>query len=550
MIRSRSTNPRDPGSPGSPGGPATALETGPTPGLSSQVLGEQRPWLVRLLVALAATASLWYFGWLLVPGRVGNPWLYGLLVAAEMFNLVQAVGFWWTLLHDRTVRRSVPIAHYMTVDVLVPRYNEPVSVVEPVLSAALRLRGADVTVHLLDDGDDPEMAALAARVGARYVTREVHDGAKAGNINHALGLVDGEAVLVLDCDHVPHPELLRRTLGHLSDEKVAFVQTPQYYANADRNPVAAAAWAQQALFFGCIARGKDDMDAMFCCGTNVVFRRAALDDVGGFPQHSVTEDFELSLGMVQRGWRTAYVPEVLVQGLGPDDMASYAGQQLRWARGCLSALGRALTARVPLRIKAQYALSSLYFLSGWTVFVYLSLPIIRILTGEQAVAAASADAFLLHFAPYFLMALTLVAVGGGGTYSFQAFALQAASAWIHVVATFQVLLRKGGKFVVTPKEGGGSWQPLAVWPGLVLCTALVAVSAYGLAVDRSAGMLNNVAFCALHLAVIGTGISWALRPGRLAAAATRGLPVGEARWGTADGQPPADDVLVELGATR
>ncbi|TIC84413.1 glycosyltransferase [Nocardioides sp. GY 10127] len=537
--------------PTSPSGSAEpALTTGPTPGLSSQVLGEQRPWLVRLLVAAAATSAVWYFGWLLVPGRVGNPWLYGLLLVAEVFNLVQAVGFWWTLLHDRKVRPGAPIAHYMTVDVLVPRYNEPVSVVEPVLVAAKRLRGADVTVHLLDDGDDPEMEALAARVGARYVTREVHSGAKAGNINHALGLVDGEAVLVLDCDHVPHPEMLRRTLGHLADERIAFVQTPQYYANADRNPVAAAAWAQQALFFGCIARGKDDMGAMFCCGTNVVFRRAALDDVGGFPQHSVTEDFELSLMLTQRGWRTAYVPEVLVQGLGPDDMASYVGQQLRWARGCLSALGRALVSRVPLRVKAQYALSSMYFLSGWTVLIYLSLPIIRILTGEQAVAAATADSFLLHFAPYFLLALSLVAVGGGGSYTFQAFALAAASSWIHVAATLQVILRKGGRFVVTPKEGGGMWQPLAVWPGLLLCTALTATGVYGLATDRSAGMLNNVAFCLLHLVVIGTGISWALRPKRLERAALAGLPVGEARWGTPDGLPPEEDVLVGLGATR
>jgi len=64
---------------------------------------------------------------------------------------------------------------------------------------------------------------------------------------------------------------------------VAFVQTPQYYANADRSGVAAAAWAQQSLFFGSIAVARDAMGAMFCCGTNVVFRRAALEAVGYFP---------------------------------------------------------------------------------------------------------------------------------------------------------------------------------------------------------------------------------------------------------------------------
>ena len=90
-------------------------------------------------------------------------------------------------------------------------------------------------------------------------------------------------VLVLDCDHVPARHFLEATLGHLADERVAFVQTPQYYANAGRGEVPAAAWSQQALFFGPIARGKDGHEAMFCCGTNVLFRRAALLDVGGFP---------------------------------------------------------------------------------------------------------------------------------------------------------------------------------------------------------------------------------------------------------------------------
>src|SRR5207302_2045235 len=58
-----------------------------------------------LLVNVAATA--WYFGWLLEPGRVGNPVLYALLVAAELFNVVQAFGFWWTCFNARS-RRWVP----------------------------------------------------------------------------------------------------------------------------------------------------------------------------------------------------------------------------------------------------------------------------------------------------------------------------------------------------------------------------------------------------------------------------------------------------------
>ena len=153
--------------------------------------------------------------------------------------------------------------------------------------------------------------------------------------------------------------------------------------------MAAAAWAQQALFFGAIARGKDARGAMFCCGTNMVFRRDVLEAVGGFPEASVTEDFELSVRLHERGWRTVYVPEVLASGLGPEDMASYIGQQHRWARGCISALSTIRSARLRPRHRVQYLLSASYFLTGWTVLIYMALPVIRIFTGAQPLADAT-----------------------------------------------------------------------------------------------------------------------------------------------------------------
>jgi cellulose synthase (UDP-forming) len=469
----------------------------------------------RLLLVALLPLALFYFGWLLSPERVGQPVLYVLLIAAELFNLAQAIGFWWTCAGDRD---RTPRAHAgrPRVDVLIPVYDEPVGVVEPTVVAAGRMTGADVRVWLLDDGQSDAMRALAARCDAEYLRRDERSGAKAGNINHALAYADAPYLVVLDCDHVPAPGFLEATLGELDDPRVAFVQTPQYYANADRGEVPAAAWSQQALFFGPIARGKDGHDAMFCCGTNVVFRREALVDVGGFPSDSVTEDFELSIRLHERGWRSRYVPEVVAAGLGPEDMASYVSQQQRWSRGCLGALGAVWRARLPLRMKLQYALSASYFLSGWTVLVYMSFPVVRILTGAQPLAATTADQFLAHFAPYFGMGLLALTWLGGGAYTFKAFALQAASFWIHVQSTVLVLLRRRGTFVVTPKEGAAGRQPRAVAPALVALSVLLGAAAYGLLRDQDPATLNNVAFAALHVSVLLAGVLPALRAEPLA----------------------------------
>jgi cellulose synthase (UDP-forming) len=465
--------------------------------------------LVMALVCLPL--ALWYLSWLLQGQRIGNPLLFGLLIAAEAFNLVQAIGFWWTCSRQRLRGGRPPTGEPPAVDVLIPVYDEPPEIVEPTLAAAAALRGADVTVWLLDDGARSEMALLAGRYGAQYLRRRQRTGAKAGNLNHALARTTAPFVVVLDCDHVPHADFLERTLGHLEPPDVAFVQTPQYYANAAGNPVCTAAAAQQNLFFGPIARGKDGLGAMMCCGTNVVFRREALDQVGHFPEGSLTEDFLLSVRLQERGWKSTYISEVVASGLGPEDMASYVSQQQRWARGCLSAIPAVLRSRLPWRARAQYLLSATYFLSGWTLLLYMSLPVIRLLFGAQPLASITANEFLIHFAPYYCGALAAVALAGSGTYTFGAFALSACSFWIHVQATIGAVLRRAARFVVTPKRGELRRQPRAVAPALAAVAVLVAAAAYGLAKGHGPATLNNVAFAALHCSILLIGAAPAIR---------------------------------------
>lgn len=484
---------------------------------------------IALAGVIAVTA---YLTWLLRPSRVGNPFLFSVLVTAELFNVAQALGFWWTCAlaprrrGDRQDAPHDPADADVDVDVLIPTYDEPADVVAATVVAATRLRGARVRVALLDDGDRDEMRALAGRYGAAYVRRPVHSGAKAGNINHALGLTSAPYVLVLDCDHVPDGELLERALPSFGEDQeviidwragrehrgVAFVQMPQYYANAPGNRVAQAAWSQQALFFGPISCGKDAHGAMFCCGTNVVFRRQALEEVGGFPENSVTEDFELSIQLHERGWSSSYVPRVLASGLGPEDLGAYVSQQHRWARGCVGALGRVIRSTLPSRLKLQYLLSASYFLTGWTVLVYLSLPVIRIMTGAQPIAGAGADDFVVAFAPYFGLALAAVATIGAGHYTYSAYALAASTFWVHIHASCKAALRRPSRFVVTPKTAATDRQWGAAAPALLAIGVLMLAIVVGLARDRSAATLNNVAFALVHVTVLSHGVAAAVAP--------------------------------------
>ena len=467
--------------------------------------------VVRILVIVDLVLAARYIWWLVQPGRPSYLILYVLLVSAECFNLLQALGFWWTVAHIKARQSRSPQLRPVAVDVFIPTYNEPIDIVEPTVRAAVAMHGAEVRVALLDDGGRDEMAELARRYSVPCIQRPQHVGAKAGNINWALERTDAPFVAILDCDHVPDPSFLERCLAQFDEPDIALVQTPQYYANWKRGGVAEASWSQQSLFFGTIAVGRDELGAMFCCGTNVVFQRAALDAVGGFSHDSLTEDFELSIRLHERGWRTKYLPEVLASGLGPEDAASYVSQQLRWARGCLASMPAVISARLPLRIRLQYLLSAAYWLTGWTLLIYMTFPIVRIITGEQPINVPSAEEFIVFWGPYFLAGMLTVAVASKGKYSYSAFAVMSASFWIHILATILTLLRRKGSFAVTPKKGSDSRQIRPVLVPILFCVVLAAVAAYGLIRDQSPATVTNVSFASVHVLVLATGVRVLLR---------------------------------------
>jgi len=468
---------------------------------------------VTALWALAGVAAaLYYFGWLLSADRVGLPVLFGLLVAADLFNGFHAFSFWATCLRSPKRRPSaLPLDPY--VDVLIPTYNEPVDVLEPTVRGALAMTGARLRVLVLDDGDRIEVARMAHRLGALYVARSRHAGAKAGNVNHALRVSEPDGapfVCVFDSDHAPYPEFLERTLGLFVDPEVGLVQTPQVYANAGQGALTAASAEQQAIFFGPICNGRDGFNSSFCCGTNFVARREALTRAGGFPEDSITEDIVLSTTLVGLGYEIAYVGEALSAGLGPEDSHSYVAQQTRWATGCLELLFRRPSLWKPLSWtqRWQYFAATSYWLTGWTILVYVSLPVVHLLFGWRPVED-SAGVFAVHFLPYFLLSVLNLSRFTGGGYSLRGLALNWGSFHVHVRSTLRVLIGQRIAFAVTPKHAvaGRAWRGLGL--NLVVVAILIGSCLYGIAGGLDAATFNNVTFALLDAALVAGIVTFA-----------------------------------------
>lgn len=364
---------------------------------------------LRALVVLAFLIyAPYYLFWRLSTLNPEAPFFSWLIWGAEVFGYLTAV------LHIFMVSRlTSPVAitppKDLTVDVLVPTYNESVNLLRHTLLAATRMEYPHQT-WLLDDGNRAEMAALAKELRCRYLARTENTDAKAGNLNNALTQSRANFVAVFDADHVPHKDFLNKTLGFFRDEKVAFVQTPQDFYNLDsyqhrRHRRLSYIWTEQSLFFRVIQRGKDRWNAAYFCGSCAVLRRSALDDIGGFATGTVTEDLHTSIRLHKKSYKAVYYPESLAFGLAPNSVRAFLLQRLRWGQGAMQVwrkegilFARGLT--FPQRL--NYLASVLTYFDGWQKAIFYLAPVVVLLTGVMPINAVGTD-FLLHFIPFYLL---------------------------------------------------------------------------------------------------------------------------------------------------
>jgi cellulose synthase (UDP-forming) len=265
--------------------------------------------LIRSVAVAALAMSVAYLAWRgLFTLDASAAWLsvplYILEIHAAFGLFLFTVSLW-----DLDVRPAIAptLVTRHRVAVLIPTYNEGREILLPTVAAALAMRVEHET-WVLDDGNRPDVQRMAEELGARYLARRTHEHAKAGNLNHAFGIIDADLVAVLDADHVSHPDFLVRTLGYFDDPRIALVQTPQDFYNRssfehqveDRED---GRFHEQVLFYRAIQPGKNRWGAAFWCGTGAIVRTAALRDVGGVATDSITEDIETrsaSIGVAGR----------------------------------------------------------------------------------------------------------------------------------------------------------------------------------------------------------------------------------------------------------
>lgn len=487
-----------------------------------------------LLIALSVIISCRYLWWRYTSTLNWSDSLdlvCGLiLLLAETYSwMVLILGYVQTSwpLNRKPAQLPADPSQWPTVDLLIPTYNEELSVTRGTVYAALGIDWPKdkLRIHLLDDGNRPSFKTFADEVGINYIARTDNRHAKAGNLNHALTQIDGELVAIFDCDHMPARSFLQLTVGwFLRDPKLALVQTPHHFLSPDPFERNLGTFRNRPnegeLFYGLVQDGNDMWNAAFFCGSCAIVRRTAIESIGGFAVETVTEDAHTALRLHRKGWNSAYLRIPQAAGLATESLSAHIGQRIRWARGMVQIfrtdnplMGKGLT----IFQRVCYANAMLHFLVGLPRLVFLTAPLAFLLL-HAYIIYAPALMILLYVLPHMIHAsLTNSRMQGAYRQTFWGEVYETVLAWYIARPTTVALFSPSrGKFNVTAKgglmeENQFDWQTAK--PYLVL--SVLNVLGLGFAVwrlftgpaDEIITVIVSVLWVIYNLLIIGAAVA-------------------------------------------
>ena len=253
------------------------------------------------------------------------------------------------------------------VTIQLPVFNERY-VVGRLLEAVARLDYPEdrLEIQVLDDSTDDTTELIAQQVVALqeqgrliyHVRRGHRSGFKAGALAEGLGQAQGEFLAVFDADFVPPPDFLQRTIHYFTDPAIGMVQTRWGHLNRTDSFLtrAEALMLDGHFLIEQVARSRGGVFFNFN-GSAGVWRKQTILDAGGWQSDTLAEDLDLSYRAQLKGWRFAYVSDVVVPAELPANMSSLKGQHRRWAQGsiqtALKLLPAVLQSREPVRVKIE-----------------------------------------------------------------------------------------------------------------------------------------------------------------------------------------------------
>ncbi|HEV2326392.1 MAG TPA: glycosyltransferase, partial [Terracidiphilus sp.] len=260
--------------------------------------------------------------------------------------------------------RPAASAYNPRVAVLIPAYNEEAVIVRTVRSV-LNSDYKNLHVIVIDDGSQDRTADIAReayadeiRLGQVQVLRKRNEG-KAVALNYGLTFVKEEIYVGIDADTVIAPDAISRLIPHFQDPKIGAMAGNAKVGNRIN------LWTRwQALEYitsqNFERRALDLLHIVTVVpGAIGAWRTQPVRNLGGYPPETVAEDADLTMHLIEEGYKVDYEDRALAFTEAPVDMRGLMRQRFRWSFGTLQAVWKHRAAFIRNRAMGLFALPNI-----------------------------------------------------------------------------------------------------------------------------------------------------------------------------------------------
>jgi cellulose synthase (UDP-forming) len=460
---------------------------------------------IRLAGLAVVGSAVWYGPWMLASMNSSALWLALPFVAANLLILLNilltAINNW---------RRSVPLPRLValgsepTVAVIVPTCGEPPVMVERTVRSVLRQNWPldRLRVIVSDDRHSKTIASVVYTLQREYPEAMVlyHEpptrhsamragDAKSGNLNSALTFVatyhsDATYIETRDADdEVGDRDFLRKCVAQLeADTATAYVQTIKEARVGEGDPFSNL----DPMFYRSAMLARNAANAVFPCGSGLVWRKAALLDIAAFPTWNLVEDLHSGMEALRHGRRGIYLPIVGAIGQhAPEDIPNVYKQRGTWALDTIRLLFWGRWRGLDLAQRLQFLELGLFYLQGISFLTIIATLALGYITDAHPLRTSQLT-YVVHFWP-FAAAIELFLVALNGKRPYESL-LRARQMWLglaFVYATACLLALVNGPhrkptYRVTRKVSEFGWYWRETLPQTALIVLVVASLAYRL----------------------------------------------------------------------
>lgn len=373
---------------------------------------------VKILGLMVIISTILYMNWLFTSVNIQHL-IYALIFIAA--NIVTAFATIISVINYSSLkvpkRIVVDEGSEPNIGVIIPTWSEPPEMVMNTIRSVLEQNYPTNKIYIVvtDDSANPEIEDMVKSFaqnnpGIKIIynippekdSESRFGDAKAGNLNAALAIFaempEIKYIETRDADDlVGDPDFLRDAVGQLEhDEKLAYVQTIKEVMASEGDPFG----NMEALFYRSMMLSKNSANAVFPCGSGLVWRKDAILDIGGFPIWNLVEDFHSGSEALRRGWRSMFLPVVGAIGqVCPEDIPNLYKQRGTWALDNIRYLFWAKKKGLSLRQRLHFMEHGLIYIASTMIFIYVLTAIIALMFKVYPLDASRTE-YMIYLAPY------------------------------------------------------------------------------------------------------------------------------------------------------